>query len=128
MLSEGPTSCEGRDGVTVTGRYLDLLDPELPVINSRDLGPGDVIWFRDLDQDDELVLASAGRIRDLDRTGDRVSFRCEAPAGVSVITALRSPEPPQTVDGAEWTHDADAGILRLRHPGAPTGTPVTIGW
>jgi hypothetical protein len=124
----GATLSEGQSGVTVTGRYLDLLDPRLPVINSRDLGPGEVIWFRDLDQDDELVLASAGRIRDLDRTDGRVGFRCEAPDGVEVITALRSPEPPRQVDGAEWAHDGGDGILRLRHPGVPAGTTVTVSW
>lgn len=124
----GAVLSEAASGPTISGRYLDLLDPELPVVTRRDLGPGDVIWLRDLDHDDELLLASAGRIRDLERTEDRVRFCCEAPRQVDVITALRLPDPPRAVDGAEWDHDADTGVLRVRHPGAPTGTMITIRW
>lgn len=122
----GAVLSEADDNVTITGRYLDLLDPELPVVTSRELDPGDVVWLRDLERDDELVLASAGRIRDLERTAGRVNFRCEAPREVGVITALRAAEPPRQVDGAEWEHEA--GVLRLRHPGSPAGTPVIVSW
>lgn len=124
----GAVLSEADGNVMIKGRYLDLLDPELPVITSRDLEPGDVVWLRDLDADDELVLAAAGRIRDLERTADTVSFRCEAPREVDVIIALRSAEPPQAVEGAEWEHEAGAGVLRLRHPGSPTGTAISIRW
>lgn len=122
----GAVLSEAVENVTISGRYLDLLDPELPLITSRDLEPGDVVWLRDLDADDELVLAAAGRIRDLDRAADEVSFRCEAPRGVEVIIALRSAAPPREVDGAEWEHQD--GVLRLHHPGSPTGTAISISW
>ncbi|SDT43526.1 hypothetical protein [Microlunatus soli] len=123
----GAVLSEATDGVTVEGHYLDLLDPALPIRRRVDLGPGDVTWLRDLDDDNETVLASAGRVCDLVESADgSISYRCEAPAQVQVVTALRAPVAPDQVSGADWQHDAQAGVLWLRHQGEPAGTTVKI--
>ena len=118
-LSEGTPA-------TIDGHYLDLLDPELPVVRHREVQPGEVVWLRDLHHDDDLLLAAAGRVCDLRRSATQINYRCEAPRNVNVITALRLATPPADVRGATWTHDATAGILRLQHPGEPSGTDVEI--
>jgi hypothetical protein len=122
----GAVLSEATDGVQIEGRYLDLLDPGLPVVRRAELEPGDVLWLRDLDYDDSLLLGSAGRVRDLVVERHRISFRCEAPRGVAVITALRVDTAPEQITGADGQHDPDEGILWLRHPGVPAGVRVDI--
>lgn len=111
----------------VEGNYLDLLDPQLAVVHRRELGPGDLTWLRDLTYDDEPLLASAGRVTGWHADDTTISFGCEAPSGVQVVTALRVPATPKTVDGATDHHyDPANGVLHLRHPGVPSGTRLTI--
>jgi hypothetical protein len=112
---------------TISGTFIDLLDPALPLVRDRLVGPGEMVWLRDLEYDAEPVFASAGRVRDFSEG----RYVCEAPRGVDVVTALRAAHAPTGVliDGAAstaWRHDS--GVLWVRHPGAPGGTEVIIGW
>lgn len=122
----GAMLSETTETVSVDGRYIDLLDPELPVVRHRELRSGDVIWLRDLDHDHQVLLAAAGRIVDLQHSEERISYRCETPAAVNAVTALRVEQAPTRVTGAEWRHDQDCGVLWLSHPGDPSGTTVEI--
>ncbi len=129
----GAVLSEATESYAQSGRWLDLLDPELPVITELDLPPGGVVWLRDLDHEPEngQVLASAGRVLDHQATDGGLSYRCEAPAGIGVITALRVVEAPTEVlidesVSADWRHDHESGVLWVRHPGAPAGTAVMI--
>lgn len=122
----GAVLSEAGASETVEGRFVDLLDPTLPVVRSRQVDPGDVIWLRDLDHDDAVLIASAGRVVDLDVGADRIDYRAEAPRGIDVITALRVAERPQHVEGGDWQHDSEVGVLWIRHPGEPSGTPIRI--
>ncbi|MFC7620100.1 hypothetical protein [Microlunatus sp. GCM10028923] len=129
----GAVLSEATEPTALNGRYLDLLDPALPVITERSVSPGGVVWLRDLDHEPRpgQLLASAGRVRDHEIDGTRIGYVCEAPAGIGVITALRVTEPPAEVlvDGNEstdWDHDATAGVLRIRHSGRPAGTAVQV--
>ncbi|GAA1161709.1 hypothetical protein GCM10009630_70000 [Kribbella jejuensis] len=108
----------------VEGTYLDLLDAQLGVVRRRELGPGSLVWLRDLTYDDVPVLASAGRIVDWN-AGDTITFSCEAPRGVQVTTALRLDTEPATVN-VDSRYDPDLKILWLTHPGTPAGTRITI--
>jgi hypothetical protein len=109
----------------VEGTYLDLLDPHLGVVRRRELGPGELTWLRDLTYDDVPLPASAGRIADWHQDDSAITFTCEAPRGVQVTTAVRLPAEPTTVN-VDSHYDPDLQILRLTHPGSPTGTRITI--
>ncbi len=115
----------------VEGNYLDLLDPNLGIVRHRELSPGDLTWLRDLTYDNDSLLASAGRVTNWHQDDTKIHFTCEAPDGVQVVTALRVPSKPSTVqaDGTNLTnlrYDPDAGILWLHHPGTPGGTQLSI--
>jgi hypothetical protein len=112
----------------VEGNYLDLLDPQLGIVHHRELAPGDLTWLRDLTYDDETLLASAGRVTNWHQDATTITFTCEAPSGVRVITALRVPSSPTNIqpDGTTTRYDAEAGVLWLRHPGEPSGTQLSI--
>ncbi|GAA1519705.1 hypothetical protein [Kribbella lupini] len=115
----------------VEGNYLDLLDPQLGIVHHRELSPGDLTWLRDLTYDNETLLASAGRVSNWHQDPTTITFTCEAPSGVQVVTALRVPAIPTTIqaNGIPLTttrHDAEAGVLWLHHPGEPAGTELSI--
>jgi hypothetical protein len=129
----GAVLSEATESHTQSGRWVDLLDPELPVITELIVPSGGVVWLRDLDHEPRPgeVLASAGRIDDHSFNADALSYHCEAPAGIGVITALRVAQAPTAVmiDGAasdDWRHDHESGVLWVRHGGAPAGTAVRI--
>lgn len=127
----GAVLTESTDPHVVEGNYLDLLDPHLGIVNHRELPPGNLTWLRDLTYDNETLLASAGRITNWHQDATTINFTCEAPSGVQVITALRVPTTPTTIqsNGTPLTttrHDPKSGILRLHHPGEPTGTHLSI--
>ncbi|HEY9333435.1 MAG TPA: hypothetical protein VIQ79_03435, partial [Kribbella sp.] len=111
----------------VEGTYLDLLDPQLPIVRRRELGPGQLAWLRDLTYDDKTLLASAGRVVDWRRGATTIRFSCEAPRGVQVTTALRVPSEPTAVQGVSESKYED-GVLWLRHPGDPAGTRVELNF
>lgn len=115
----------------VEGNYLDLLDPQLSIVRQRELAPGQLTWLRDLTYDQETLLASAGRIADLERDQTGLRFACQAPHGVQVTTAVRVPAKPAAVLAddtglADVRYDPEAGVLWLHHPGAPTGTRIEV--
>lgn len=122
----GAVLSEATKSISIDGLYVDLLDPALPVVRTRDLDPGDVVWMRDLTYDDAVLLASAGRVRDWSADATQISYRCEAPRNVKVVTALRARSAPRSVTGGEWEHDADAGVLWIRHSGVPAGVAVRV--
>lgn len=129
----GAVLSEATEPTRLEGRYLDLLQPGLPVIDEKEIPPGGVAWLRDLTHEPETheVLASAGRVRDLAVGASEVSFVCEAPAGVEIVTALRFPSRPAQVQlggspSEEWEHDAASEVLWVRHPGRPDGTAVRV--
>jgi hypothetical protein len=118
---------------SIEGRYIDLLDPSLPLVRAREVRPGEVVWLRDLDYEpgSPALLASASRIRDWSMGSATVSFASESASGVEVRTALRLQGPPRRVllDGeptSDCRYDAPERLLWLCHPGNPAGTTVRI--
>jgi hypothetical protein len=130
VLDEGTSS----DPWTVRGRFIDLLDSTLPLVETRAVAPGEDVWLRTIDADPAAaprILASAARVRNQDSTEGHFSFTSECPLGVRVHTALRLPARPtrvridgQAVDRYEF--DERVGVLWLQHDGKPSGTVVQI--
>ncbi len=120
------------DDWIVSGRLIDLLDADLPLIRERRVAPGQLAWLRDLEGAGEVgLVASASRVRDWREDAGGVAYVSEAPARTPVRTLLRLPARPARVivDGVAtdaWTHDPGEGLLWLSHPGDPAGTAVEI--
>jgi hypothetical protein len=120
----------------VRGRFIDLLDSTLRLVETRAVAPGEHVWLRAIDADPAAVphiLASAARVRNQDSTEGHFSFTSECPLGVRVRTALRLATRPtrvhidgQAVDRYEF-HER-VGVLWLQHDGKPSGTVVQIDY
>jgi hypothetical protein len=132
VLDEGTSP----DPWQVRGRFIDLLDSTLRLVETRAVAPGEHVWLRAIDADPAAVpriLASAARVRNQDSTEGRFSFTSECPLGVRVRTALRVATKPtrvridgQAVDRYEF--DERVGVLWLQHDGKPSGTVVQIDY
>jgi hypothetical protein len=119
------------------GRFLDLFDARLPVVDSVTLTPGSRRLLLDLDRarpSGPAVLASACKTLGAEKTPEGTfRFYAEGPDKTEAAVRLALSEDPKevTVDGRPllpearaW--DAATKTLLLRFPNAPAGVWVTV--
>lgn len=119
------------------GRFLDLFDAKLPVLEEVTLAPGSRRLLIDLDKvnaKEPAVLASACKTLGAEKTPEGAfRFHAEGPADIEAVVRVALPEAPKEVtldgqplaaDAREW--DVKSKTLRLRFPNAPEGHRVSI--
>ena len=120
--------------VVLEGTFIDLFDPELPVLTRCQLAPGCQKMLYDVAKAGRApaILASAGRAYDIKKGRRSFSFTSKGPLGVGCVTRILLPQKPTgvTINGspAEGDWDSESRTLRLRHPGDPDGVKVSITW
>ncbi len=121
----------------IEGEFIDLFDPELPVMDSKAISPGEVAFLYDLSTvkgNTPRVLVSASRIRD-ERYGEgKLRFVSEGPEGTVARTRVYLPSEPKSVsmitpDGkgdvqSEW--DKRSKTLLLTYENRPEGVEIRI--
>lgn len=143
MLQRGPyLIAAGLDESTtgeppvLKGRYIDLFDSRLPVVDSVTVKPGARRLLLDLDRAGNAsaaVLASACKVTDAHAESDG-AFHCRATGaqGIEAVMRIRLPRNPASVEvdgltaGAthhEW--DAATSTLLLRFPNSAAGVRVS---
>ncbi|MCA9234489.1 MAG: hypothetical protein KDA44_03410 [Planctomycetales bacterium] len=120
--------------LTLTGRFVDLLDPQLATRTIVTLQPNQQAWLLDLEQTSEtrpLLLAAAGRVESWDVQGDALEYVISSPEGTPVAARLLLEREPQAVlidgqqvDSFEW--NAESHSLLLRHAGRAEGVRVRL--
>ncbi len=117
------------------GRFVDLLQPELPVVNQVELAPGRQTWLLDLDAvkaKPPIVLAAAGRIESWKATNNALTYSLTTPEGIQALTRLLLPAQPTKATVNEKpvtvTWDASSKSVLIRHAGQPTGVTVHLAW
>lgn len=114
--------------------YIDLYDPNLPVLREVKLRPGQQGLFYDLSQAGKApkILAAASRAYDEKSNENSFSYVCKGPADTFNGTRILLPAKPAvvTVNGQKWDFDWDAGskTVFLRFPNNPDGVDVTLTW
>jgi hypothetical protein len=134
IIAAAPGS--GADPIlTLRGRFVDLLDGDLPARTAVDLRPGGQVVLVDLDRLDPsrpYVVAASGRVRDEQVGPGRLRFTVCGPAGTPLVARLLLPAPPgEARVGAvpvpiAW--DATSGTALLRHLNAAEAVMVEVGW
>jgi len=123
--------------LALKGKFVDLFDAKLPILNSVELSPGSRRLLFDLDRQagpGPAIVASACKTLDAHKTPDGgFEFHAEGPDKTEAAIRIALPEAPKgaTVDGqplpadaAVW--DAETKTLLLRFPNAASGHKVNV--
>lgn len=132
VMEDSPASNES---LVLKGRFIDLFDPSLPVVNEKVVRPGEQAFLYDLDKlgDDvrAKVLASASRQYDEVVTENSYSFVSKSPANtdnVMRILLLQRPKKVQTSAASRSAWDEESQTLLLEFENEPNGVSVTLEW
>ena len=109
---------------TLTGRFVNLFDPELKVQRSISLTPGARVFLLDLDaakSTDPKLLASACKALPAKRRDGKVAWTIEGVGDTPAILLLSTGKPPRSVQLDQqpldsFTYDTAEGLLILRFP------------
>lgn len=106
------------------GRYVNLFDPRLNLLNKVRLVPGTRVFLLDLDRKKPRkthVLAAACKVLEKPATTGVFNATVEGVGGTPAIVLLQWPEVPESVslDGkplTDWTYSKDEKLLWIRFP------------
>ena len=121
----------------VTGTLIDLFDPELPVLKSKEIAPGYCGYFLDIDRirnKGAQVLAASNRIYDEQTGKNSYSYVAKSPIQTTGISRVLLPACPVSVlvDGkdvfapAGW--DSASMTYLLTYENNPDGVSVKFVW
>ena len=122
--------------LTMKGRYIDLFDPELPIVEDVTLNPGTQALLIDLGKVEEKktpkVLAASFRESDEKVTPQRYSFTAKSPVDTDGIARVALPKRPKSVkiDGVEslessrWNPESKTYLIAFDNK--PEGRNVNI--
>lgn len=137
VLDENPDAAP----YVMKGKFIDLFDPEIPVLDEKRVNPGTQAFLYNLrsvkNPGKPQVLVSASRVYDEVHKGESYSFVVKSP--VETINVMRVLLPSK-VTSAEVT-DAEGNVVEatstwdegsktcfLRFPNHPDGVKVRLAW
>ena len=124
------------------GRFIDLFDPQLPVLAQKTVNPGEQAFLINLDQvknpDQPQVLCGAARVYDEKVKKASYSFVAKSPAETTNVMRVLLPAAPKKVkirdaegeDMKEATSEWDEAsrTLLLTFENSPEGVQVKCKW
>ena len=117
------------------GTYVDLFDPELPVLHSKTVRPGEHAFLYNLSSVDRrrpAVLCGASRVGDETRERRTYRFTAKSPANTDNVTRVALPKKPKSVKvndtPADHSWDAPSGTCLIRFENNPEGVRVEMEW
>lgn len=139
VVDESPA---GDKPYTAKGCYIDLFDPELPVLQTKTVTPGHQAFLFNVnkvaDKSQPQVLAAASRQYDEVRAPQSYTFVSKSPMNTQNVMRILLPRQPKTVgvslaNGETWTIDAQqwdkrSHTLLLKFKNSPEGVKVDIEW
>lgn len=123
---------------TAKGMLIDLFDPQLPVLSSKTVQPGQQAFLFNVsrleNKKQPQVLASAARIYDEKHTHRSYSFTAKSPLNTTNVMRVRLPKRPKSVkitkgasqNSSRW--DQRSRTLWLSFENHPDGVEVTLNW
>lgn len=120
------------------GRYIDLFDPELPIVYEVDVLPGTQAFLLNLDElEDPLrprVLAASFRETDEVATKNSYAFTAKSPIETTGVARIKLPASPRSVclDGKDVTADGNwddaSHTYLIKFENNPDGRKVEVRW
>ncbi len=132
---------EDQSPYTIRGKLIDLFDPEVPVLEVKQVYPGEQALLYNIgsvkDPDKPQVLATAARVYDENSTDDSYSFVAKSPLNTTnamrillpekateIVVADRSGKPIQSK--TVWDESSKTCFLSFEND--PDGVHVTLSW
>ena len=138
MEGEGPVADHD---VTLKGEYIDLFDPELPVLHEKTVSPGEQAFLIDLKKVKQRslpqVVATAARVSDEVRTEDSYRLTVKSPIETTNSMCVLLPAEPKTVKVTNAQGESQAcrqrwekgsRILHLSFENHPDGIRIELSW
>lgn len=126
------------DPYQVKGNLIDLYDPALPIVTSKNIQPNEQGLFVNIDhiknKQQPQVLASASRIYDETSAGHHYSFTAKSPINTTNISRILLPSKPMSVlvnkkeEFLEANWDTKTKTYLLGFENNPDGVRVDIKW
>ncbi|WP_165251913.1 hypothetical protein [Paludisphaera soli] len=135
VIAAGLESAEGESDHVLKGRFVDLFDADLKVVDSVTLDPAKRSLLLDLDRvpsKGPRVLAAAGRVTDEAPKGDGLAFFVRGPQEITASVRVALPRAPKSVavagqplaDAQSW--DEASKTLLIRFPNSADAVKVEI--
>ena len=130
------------DPYVINGPVIDLFDPQLPVLTQKSVPPGQQAFLYNINRitnkKQPQVLASASRVYEEERNGNRYSFVSKSPFNTTNSMRILLPQEPKEItladkEGKKLTDvksswNAVSKTCYLGFENSPDGTKVTINW
>jgi hypothetical protein len=122
------------ESLTLKGTFIDLFDPELPVLKEKTIHPGEQAFLYDArkikNKNRPSVLCGASRIYGETYAKGRYSFVAKSPAETNNVTRVYLPKKPKTVTAKSstitYTWDEVSHTCLLKFENDPDGVPANI--
>ncbi len=136
VMDEGIT----KEPFTMEGLFIDLYDPQLPVISSKTVPPGSQSLLFNIasmsEKNDPAVLATAARVYDEKRTKNSYSFIAKSPIESANVMRVLLPDAPvecsilnnhgEPVTESNWRWDTASRTVLIEFENHPEGISVYI--
>ena len=120
----------------LSGLFIDLYDPQLPVYTEKEILPGTQGFYYNVKAAGKApkILAAASRAYEIKKKGKSFSYLAKAPIGTVNASRILIPSQPKSVlvngkevlDSACW--DAASKTYSLSFDNDPDGVRVRIRW
>jgi len=132
---------EDQSPYTAKGKFIDLFDPEIPVLDEKQVNPGEQAFLYNIGsvKNPQLpqVLAAAARIYEEKVANDSYSFVAKSPLNTTNVMRILLPEKPRTIEvtdstgaslQAENSWDEGSKTYFLSFENSPQGVRVKFSW
>ncbi|MDH7601450.1 MAG: hypothetical protein QHI38_04805 [Armatimonadota bacterium] len=120
------------DEKRLEGWYVDILDPNLPVVKDPVVGPQRCAFYRDVTNQlagEPRLLHCAYRLEEKTETADYSRFRVSGPEGTKgIVRVAKNGRRPAEVSPAECLVEEDAQTLAVRFSNKPESVTLEIKW
>lgn len=126
---------------TLKGKFIDLFDPEIPVLSEKQVKPGEQAFLYNISRVKKpaipQVLVSAARVYNENVTKNRYLFIVKSPLNTTNVMRILLPEKATKIEitdskgkplQADTSWDTAGKTCFLKFENNPEGVEVKLGW
>lgn len=132
---------ENQSPFTMKGKFIDLFDPEIPVLKEKQVNPGEQSFLYNIgrvkDPKTPQVLATAARVYEEKRSKNEYSFVAKSPLNTTNVMRVLLPSKAKKIEvtdasgnaiQSESSWDDFSSTCYLKFENNPDGVSVKLSW